>query len=53
MNHRLSLVFYKALYNGGGSRKQNWSAEVLDDPVLVGKFDQQRKVFTKQMQDRA
>ena len=25
---------------------------MLDDPILVEKFDQQRKVFTKQMQNK-
>ena len=33
------------------SRKQKLPAEVLDNPALVERFDQQRKVFTKQMQD--
>ena len=35
-----------------GQQKTKLSAEVLDDPALVEKYDQQRKVFTKQMQDK-
>lgn len=40
------------LSNYIGQQKTKLSAEVLDDPELVEKYDQQRKVFTKQMQDK-
>ena len=40
------------LSNYIGQQKTKLPAEVLDDPALVEKFDRQRKVFTKQMQDK-
>lgn len=45
-------IFSTRLSNYIGQQKTKLPAEVLDDPDLVEKFDQQRKVFTKQMQDR-
>lgn len=45
-------VYRTRLSNYIGQQKSKLPAEVLDDPELVEKFDQQRKVFTKQMQDR-
>lgn len=45
-------IYNTRLSNYIGQQKTKLPAEVLDDPVLVEKFDQQRKAFTKQMQDR-
>ena len=45
-------VYSTRLSNYIGQQKTKRSAEVLDDPALVEKYDQQRKVFTKQMQDK-
>ena len=45
-------VYSTRLSNDISQQKTKLPAEVLDDPDLVEKFDQQRKVFTKQMQDR-
>ena len=45
-------VYSTRLSNYIGQQKTKLSAEVLDDPALVEKYDQQRKVFTKQMQDK-
>ena len=44
-------VYRTRLSNYIGQQKTKLPAEVLDDPALVKKFDEQRKVFTKQMQD--
>ena len=51
---RTALTKYTAQgsVNYIGQQKTKLSAEVLDDPALVEKYDQQRKVFTKQMQDK-
>lgn len=45
-------IYSTRLSNYIGQQKTKLLAEVLDDPELVEKFDQQRKVFTKQMKDR-
>jgi len=45
-------VYRTRLSNYIGQQKSKLPAEVLDDPEIVEKFDQQRKVFAKQMQDR-
>lgn len=45
-------VYSTRLSNYIGQQKTKLSAEVLDDPALVEKYDQQRKIFTKQMQDK-
>ena len=45
-------VYSTRLSNYIGQQKTKLSAEVLDDSALVEKYDQQRKVFTKQMQDK-
>ena len=45
-------VYSTRLSNYIGQQKTKLPAEVLDDPALVEKYDQQRKVFTKQMQDK-
>ncbi|MCM1229113.1 MAG: hypothetical protein NC489_03175 [Ruminococcus flavefaciens] len=45
-------VYRTRLSNYIGQQKTKLPTEVLDDPNLVEKYDQQRKVFTKQMQDR-
>ena len=44
-------VYRTRLSNYIGQQKTKLPAEVLDNPALVERFDQQRKVFTKQMQD--
>lgn len=44
-------VYHTRLSNYIGQQKTKLPAEVLDNPALVERFDQQRKVFTKQMQD--
>lgn len=44
-------VYSTRLSNYIGQQKTKLPAEVLDDPELVKRFDQQRKVFTKQMKD--
>lgn len=45
-------VYRTRLSNYIGQQKSKLPTEVLDDPELVDKFDRQRKVFTKQMQER-
>ncbi len=45
-------IYSTRLSNYIGQQKTKLPAEVLDDPALVEKFDQQRKIFTKQMQGR-
>ena len=45
-------VYSTRLSNYIGQQKTKLPAEVLDDLALVEKYDQQRKVFTKQMQDK-
>lgn len=45
-------VYRTRLSNYIGQQKTKLPADVLDDPALVKKFDEQRKVFTKQMQYR-
>ena len=45
-------IYNTRLSNYIGQQKRKLPAEVLDDPALVEKFDHQRKVFTKQMQDK-
>lgn len=45
-------VYSTRLSNYIGQQKTKLPAEVLDDPALVEKYDQQRKLFTKQMQDK-
>ena len=45
-------IYSTRLSNYIGQQKTKLPAEVLDDPELVERFDQQRKVFTRQMQDR-
>ena len=45
-------VYSTRLSNYIGQQKTKLPAEVLNDSELVEKFDQQRKVFTKQMQDK-
>lgn len=44
-------IYSTRLSNYIGQQKTKLPAEVLDDPGLVEKFDRQRKVFTKQLQD--
>lgn len=44
-------VYRTRLSNYIGQQKTKLPAEVLDIPELVERFDQQRKVFTKRMQD--
>lgn len=44
-------VYSTRLSNYIGQQKTKLPAEALDDPELVKRFDQQRKVFTKQMKD--
>lgn len=45
-------IYSTRLSNYIGQQKTKLPAEVLDEPELVEKFDQQRKVFTKIMQDK-
>lgn len=45
-------IYNTRLSNYIGQQKTKLPAEVLDDSELVEKFDQQRRIFTKQMQER-